>query len=102
MLKIILLAIIAHAQLQNSLYVDGNADSNYLAGTDKMWPKPDGSRTIYPLAKGDRQLIYFRYLRVEAQTAAVRAYTGVFYPAVDDYSQLVIPNSIIKFNQAGI
>lgn len=93
--KLLLLVnlVISVYQLVDSFNVVGSPDPGYLNGVYKLYPDRTIVTTFYPMAKGDRVLVYLRYTNGDSVTKTYTSYTGVFFPAVDDYSQMTIPNS---------
>jgi hypothetical protein len=73
-------------------------DSAYLSGTEAMWPRPDSRKQIFPLLKGEKILMYFRFIKNDAAADSIRTFTATFYPLVDDYTQMTIPNSYARSN----
>jgi hypothetical protein len=78
-----------------------NIDSDYLNGTDELWPKKHSDRTVR-LRKHEKQLMYIRVQKLSTisgdisesiQKAKLKTHTAVVFPKVDEFSQIVIPNS---------
>ena len=90
-------AFILASNMENQFTVTSPMDTAYMAGVEGMWPSASDRRQIAPISKGDRQLTYFRFLKNDAQTDTIKTFTGVFYPKVDDYTQMAIPNSTTTF-----
>jgi hypothetical protein len=84
---------LVQAVLQNSFYTISGPDSTYLSGTNSLSPILTTRRQVTPLSKGDKILIYFRLLKRDGQTDSLKTFTATFYPRVDDYTTMSIPNS---------
>jgi hypothetical protein len=96
-LSFILLGVVQGA-LKDSIKATSDPDPLYISGTNTLWPTIDTRQQIHPLSKGDKQLVYFRFLKREGSLDSSRTYTAVFYPKVDDFTLLTIPNSYSLLN----
>ncbi|KAJ3302988.1 hypothetical protein HDV03_004268 [Kappamyces sp. JEL0829] len=80
--------------LEDRFYVPGGAvpNSNYGQGVSYLFPFSGTSYTkqLVPLSAGQSLITYLRFKRTDN---AIKTYTSLFFPAVDDYSQLAVPNS---------
>ena len=64
------------------------------AGNRGIYPRATTSRSLSALSSGDSLLVYMRFRRKESVTSST--YTSAFFPRVDDYSQMTVPNSKCK------
>jgi hypothetical protein len=92
MIKKLAFVFLAVHALENSIIVklDSNPNSLYGYGASSLYPSARPPISSTPLSMGQSLLVYLRFRKTDD---VVRTYTSVFYPAVDDYSQLVVPNS---------
>lgn len=85
--------------LENHMYQPSESVPNqgYLSGTNLLFPSVAQTRGLKQLSMGQSIIMYLRFIKYEG---SLKTFTTVFFPAVDDYSQLSIPNSNLDFNGA--
>lgn len=93
-------------QLADSIYTSGSAQSipadMSTSGFDKVFFESTQKTTV---SIGEAQIFYLRWFASDGQRDSngniiSKSYTAAFQVNVDDYSQLVIPNSIFEFIKA--
>lgn len=66
--------------------------------TPRLYPKlTDFRASNTELVKGQQLAVYIRYLAGDTALAKASTYSAAYFPAVDDYSVLSVPNCIVSF-----
>ncbi|KAI8899530.1 hypothetical protein BC833DRAFT_585340 [Globomyces pollinis-pini] len=85
---------IIHCQsfaLYDSMYEAAKPFLGYLQSVRTLWPSVSTKSLAPSISRGNQIMMYFRL--VKGTDTGQRRYTGVYYPTVDDYTEMSVPNS---------
>jgi hypothetical protein len=80
------------AVMEDSMTVNDLPSSTYLSASTKLYPKASDRGTSV-LQIGQSILLYLRVLKGDKSSKTENVYTSAFFPSVDHYSSLTVPNT---------